>query len=334
MTHVMKKTCLILVTVLATLPEVVQAQEYLETGSVKVAIVRNPFMASESILAEGLVDSLTALDATIGLNETFDLTQEERAYSGWAREALVSRHLADLISANGKNEYFTVALLGSCSDLPGVLSGLQNMGPGQEEQTYHLAANIPHRVGLIYFDAHADVNTPETTLSGMYGGMDVALAAGLYNDNNRLITGLDPPLPPSYVLLADVRDTDPREKELIDRLEIEILSTDDIRTLSPNVRAQMERLSGLTDVIYVHIDMDVLAPEEVSGHGLTAPNGPTSRELADCLELIFTYPKATAIGIASTPYGPRDPDHLSRQAAVRLIQGAIKGVNMRKSPDS
>lgn len=329
MTHIMKKASWFLLCMLVTLPQAIQAQEYLEGGTVNVAIVRNPFMASESILAEGLVDSLTALDATIGLNQTFALTEEERAYSGWAREALVSRHLADLISVNGKNEYLTVALLGSCSDLPGVLSGLQNMGPGQEEQTYHLAANIPHRVGLIYFDAHADVNTPETTLSGMYGGMDVALAAGLYNDNNRLITGLDPPLPPSYILLADVRDTDPREKELIDRLQFEIISTDDIRTLSQNVHAQMERLSSLTDVIYIHIDMDVLAPEEVRGHGLTAPDGPTSQELADCLELIFTYPKAAAIGIASTPYGPRDPDHLSRQAAVRLIQGALKGVNKR-----
>ena len=311
-------------------PAAVQAQEYLETGRANVAIVRNPFMASESILAEGLVDSLTALGATIGLHETFDLTEEDQAYSGWAREALVSRHLADLISANGKNEYFTVALLGSCSDLPGVLSGLQNMGPGQEEQVYHLAANIPHRVGLIYLDAHADVNTPETTLSGMYGGMDVALATGLYNDNNRLITGLDPPLPPSYVLLADVRDTDPREQELIDRMGFEVLSTTDIKTLSENVTATMDRLSSLTDVIYVHIDMDVLAPEEVRGHGLTAPKGPTSYELAAYLETVFTYPKATAIGIASTPYGDRDPQHISRQAAVRLIQGAIRGVNKRK----
>ncbi len=318
-----------LVFLLVTQPSMVQAQEYLESGNANVAIVRNPFMASESILAEGLVDSITALGATIGRNETFDLSEMERAYSGWAREALVSRHIADLVSANGKNEYLTVALLGSCSDLPGVLSGLQNMGPGQEEQTYHLAANIPHRVGLIYFDAHADVNTPETTLSGMYGGMDVALAAGLYNDNNRLITGLDPALPPAYILLADVRDTDPREQELIDRLDFETISTEDIKTLSQNVHEQMERLSSLTDVIYIHIDMDVLAPEEVRGHGLTAPKGPTSEELAACLELIFQYPKATAIGIASTPYGPRDPDHLSRQAAVRLIQGAVRGVNAR-----
>lgn len=329
MTHIVKKASWLLLPVLVTLPQAIRAQQYLEGGSVNVAIVRNPFLASESILAEGLVDSLTALGATIGLNQTFELTEEEQAYRGWAREALVSRHLADLISANGKNKYLTVALLGSCSDLPGVLSGLQNMGPGQEEQVYHLAANIPHRVGLIYLDAHADVNTPETTLSGMYGGMDVALAAGLYNDNNRLITGLDPPLPPSYIVLADVRDTDPREQELIDRLQFASISTDDIRTISENVHAQMERLSALVDVIYVHIDMDVLAPEEVRGHGLTAPDGPTSQELTDCLEAIFAYPKAAAIGIASTPYGPRDPDHLSRQAAVRLIQGAIKGAQRR-----
>jgi arginase len=329
MTTMVKKISLMLVCLFLMLPQISQAQQYLDGGSVNVAIVRNPFMASESILAEGLIDSLTALGATVALNQTFELTEMEREYSGWARESLVSRHIADLISANGKNEYLTVALLGSCSDLPGVLSGLQNMGPGQEEQTYHLAANIPHRVGLIYFDAHADVNTPETTLSGMYGGMDVALSAGLYNDNNRLITGLDPPLPPSYIVLGDVRDTDPREKELIDRLHFEILSTDDIRTKSDNVHAQMERLSALTDVIYIHIDMDVLAPEEVRGHGLTAPDGPTSQELADCLEVIFQYPKATAIGIASTPYGARDPDHLSRQAAVRLILGAVKGVQAR-----
>jgi len=329
MTTMVKKISLMLVCLLLMLPQISQAQQYLDGGSVNVAIVRNPFMASESILAEGLIDSLTALGATVALNQTFELSEMEREYSGWARESLVSRHIADLISVNGKNEYLTVALLGSCSDLPGVLSGLQNMGPGQEEQTYHLAANVPHRVGLIYFDAHADVNTPETTLSGMYGGMDVALSAGLYNDNNRLITGLDPPLPPSYIILGDVRDTDPREKELIDRLHFEILSTDDIRTRSENVHAQMERLSALTDVIYIHIDMDVLAPEEVRGHGLTAPDGPTSQELADCLEVIFQYPKATAIGIASTPYGARDPDHLSRQAAVRLILGAVRGVKAR-----
>jgi arginase len=306
------------------------SQEYREGDGVKVAISRNPFGAAESIMAEGLAEKLEALGSEIQINETFTLTKDEKTYRGWARDALESRHMASLISAYGKNEFLTVALLNNCADLPGILSGLQHMGPGKEKQTYHLAANIPHRVGLVYFDAHADINTPETTLSGMYGGMDVSLAAGLFNPNNRLIHGLDPPLPPSYIVLGDVRDTDPREQALIDRLNVEIISTNDIRNITENVHHQMKRLSRLTDLIYIHVDMDVLAPEEVLGHGLTAPNGPTSHELAACIETMFTYPKATAIGIASTPYGERDPEHLSRQAAIRLVEGAVKGVKKRK----
>ncbi len=246
------------------------AQEYRNGDRIKIAIVRNPFGASESIIQEGLIGKLEALGSDIVKNEAFVLTREEEAYRGWARNALVSRHLADLISLNGKNEHLVIGLLGSCADLPGILGGLQHMGPGQEE-VYHLAAYVPHRIALVYFDAHADINTPETTLSGMYGGMDVSLAAGLFNPNNRLAAGLDPPLPPSCILLADVRDTDPREMELINRLNVEILSTEDIRGITPNVQTQMDRLSRLADLIYIHVDMDVLAPEEVRGHNLTAP---------------------------------------------------------------
>jgi arginase family enzyme len=65
----------------------------------------------------------------------------------------------------------------------------------------------------------------------------------------------------------------------------------------------MQRLSRLTDVIYVHVDMDVLDPREVPGHPLAVPDGPTSAELAAALEEMFRYPKAVAFGVASTPAG-------------------------------
>jgi len=326
----MKKFICLLALILILYPGFFLAQEYKGSDNIKVVIAKNPFGASESIIAEGLVDNLENIGCIVIKNETFALSSEEKAYKGWARDALVARHLGNLISVNGKNEYFTIGLLGSCTDLYGMLAGMQNMGPGKEKETYHLAGSVPHRIGLIYFDAHADVNIPETTLSGMFGGMDVAIAAGLYNQNNRLIAGLDPPLPPRYIVLGDVRDTDPREMELIDRLNIEIISTDDIKYLTPNVHRQMERLSKLTDLIYIHVDMDVLAPEEVLGHGLTAPDGPTSIELAACIELMSTYTKTAAIGIASTPYGARDPEHISRRAAIRLIEATIKGIKRRK----
>ena len=91
----------------------------------------------------------------------------------------------------------------------------------------------------------------------------------------------------------------------------------------------MDELSAAVDVIYIHIDMDVLDPDEVPGHGLRVANGPTSKELGAAMTLMFEYPKSVALGIASTPAGPLDPSGVSRQAALNLIEGAIKGVQSR-----
>ena len=73
--------------------------------------------------------------------------------------------------------------------------------------------------------------------------------------------------------------------------------------------------------------MDVLDPEEVPGHSLNVPGGPTSKELAEALEIMFSYPKASAIGIASLPMD--DPENRSLEAAYTLIEGAVKGIKNR-----
>ena len=87
-------------------------------------------------------------------------------------------------------------------------------------------------------------------------------------------------------------------------------------------------MSRLTDIIYVHIDLDVLDPEEVSGFNFPEPGGPTSQELGDALTVMFKYEKAAALGIASTPY-KNDKDNIARNAAYRLIEGAVKGLHQR-----
>jgi arginase family enzyme len=163
----------------------------------------------------------------------------------------------------------------------------------------------------------------------MLGGMPVAVSAGLCLRNLRLESGLDPALPTERIVLGAVRDLDPLERELIEDSDIVQVSTDDFRTVSAHLRAQMDRLSAISDLIYIHIDMDVLDPAEVPGHPLTVPDGPTSMELAAALTEMFKYPKVAALGIASTPWGPRDPDGLSLRAAYNLIEGAIRGVRAR-----
>jgi arginase family enzyme len=91
----------------------------------------------------------------------------------------------------------------------------------------------------------------------------------------------------------------------------------------------MERLATLTDLTYVHIDMDILDPVEVPGHGLTVADGPTSIELGNALEMMFEHPSAAAFGIASYPWR-RDPDGVSLKAVYNLIEGVIRGLKNRK----
>ncbi|HET6898924.1 MAG TPA: arginase family protein [Vicinamibacteria bacterium] len=245
--------------------------------------------------------------------------EEQKAYGEWNRLGLANGQLARMVSAEVKAGRFPVGLLANCSALMGMLGGLQHAGPGA----------APLRVGLVFIDAHGDFNTPETTLSGMLGGMPVAISAGLGLQRLRVKSGLDPALPDRNIVLAAARDLDPLEKELLAGSAVERLSVEDIKARSAAIDRQMERLSGLADLIYVHVDIDVLDPPEVRGHPLTVPNGPTSAELAAALTQMFRHPKAAAFGVASTPSGDRDADGRSRQAAYNLVLGALKGVQQR-----
>jgi arginase len=247
--------------------------------------------------------------------------EEQKAYGEWNRLGLANGQLARIVATELKEGRFPVGLLANCSALMGMLGGLQHAGP----------TAAPLRVGLVFIDAHGDFNTPETTLSGMLGGMPVAISAGLGLQRLRVKSGLDPALPDRHIVLAAARDLDPLEKDLLDHSAVERLSVEDIKAQSSAIDRQMDRLSGLADLIYVHVDIDVLDPPEVRGHPLTVPNGPTSPELAAALTQMFRHPKAAAFGVASTPSGDHDQDGRSRQAAYNLILGALKGVQQRGS---
>jgi arginase family enzyme len=91
----------------------------------------------------------------------------------------------------------------------------------------------------------------------------------------------------------------------------------------------MKRLSELTDLIYVHVDMDGLDPSEVPGVALPVPKGPSSAELAAALTEMFKYEKMAAFGVAAMPFDEQDKTGISREAAYNLILGVVKGVNER-----
>lgn len=297
---------------------------------VKVDVIKNPYGGSRNvpeislnpdyIHAAGLErlivewgGELARPVQDIRLND-----EQEKAYGSWNRMAMANANFATVVREGLRDDVLTVGLEANCNDLLGMLAGLSYDADGNAR-----------RVGLVFIDAHGDFNVPETTLSGMLGGMPVAVAAGHALHNLRNTAGLANPVQVSNILWGGVRDLDPLEADRFTEYEVRQFSVADIRTLSDRLRKQLDELSDRVDVIYVHIDMDVLDPAEVPGHSLTVPGGPSSKDLAAALTLMFRNPKAVALGIASTPAGSLDPHGVSRQAALKLIEGAIKGVQAR-----
>jgi len=321
-------TIMLLLACTSSRPSSVDPQRYRsEDGGLRLALVKQPYHGGRNV-AElsrnpgylergGLAGILTQAGHRIRAIQTVSLTPaEEEEYGEWHRMGLANGHLAEFVSENERNGALTIGLLGNCNALMGMLGGFQHADPSAG----------PLTVGLVWIDAHGDFNTPETTLSGMLGGMPVAVSAGLALHRLREESHLDPPISTDHILMVAVRDTDPEEEELIQAHGLVRLSTQDVREISPALRREMQRLSDVVDLIYVHVDMDVLDPREVRGHGLTVPDGPSSQELAAALTEMFRYPKVAGLGIASTPAYDSDPGELSRQAAYRLIDGALAGV--------
>ncbi|HTS27354.1 MAG TPA: arginase family protein [Bryobacteraceae bacterium] len=318
--------CLRLLLLAIAVAAMVLAQSESRGKPLRVSLVKMPYVGERNtaelsagpdyLEQGGLLSQLEQRGCQTRPVATVRLSSEAaKSYGEWNRLALANGELARRVADEVRGGSLPVGLLANCSALPGMLAGLQHSGPGSR----------PLRVGLVFIDAHADYNTPETTLSGMLGGMPVALSAGLCLTQMRLKAGLDPALPQRHIVEAGVRDTDPLEQDLLDRSEIQQLSVADIRERSANLHRQMKRLSETTDTIYIHVDMDVLDPREVPGHPLSVPGGPTSAELGAALTEMFRYEKVGALGIASTPYGANDPEGISRKAAYQLILAAVDG---------
>jgi arginase len=293
-------------------------------GRLKVALLKQPFVPNgtskgpETMASGGIQPMLEKLGATVRVVDIALTSEEEPEYGGWKRLGFALGHLGRAVAQNLREGYFPIGLLGTCPSMPGMAAGLQHSGPTRD----------PLRIGLFWLDAHADFNTPETTRSGSLGGMPVAIATGRCLTRMRLDAGLEPPLSERHVVMGGVRLTDPLEQRMLDDSFIEHVGVDDLRTNSPAIARQFDRLSQMTDRIYVHIDMDVLDPREVMGHGNKVPNGPTSEQLAAVFEMIFSrYPKASSIGFASIP--AKDDGGLSLAAVNRMIVGAVTGLKKR-----
>lgn len=151
------------------------AQKYVAPdGRVRVALAKQPFLPNgvskgpSTMAGGGIQRILEQLGADVRIQEARLTPDEDKEYGGWKRLGMALGHFADIVAQNERDGYLTVGLLATCPSMPGLVAGLQHSGSTLE----------PVRVGMLWLDAHPDINTPETTRSGSLGGMPVAVATG------------------------------------------------------------------------------------------------------------------------------------------------------------
>ena len=155
-------------------------------------------------------------------------------------------------------------------------------------------------LGLIWIDAHSDINTPETSLSGNVHGMPLAAIMGLNGlDPLAQLYGWSPKVLPENCVLVGIRDVDMAEKENIRRAGIGVFTMRDID--ERGMRTVMEealRMAGRGTVGYhISLDMDWVDPEDAPGVGTRVPGGATYREAHLAMEIIADHGRMTSMDI-------------------------------------
>lgn len=202
---------------------------------------------------------------------------------------------------------FCLVLEGDCTTAPAVVAGLHAEG----------------RVGLLWIDSHGDFNTPDTTPSGMLGGMPVAVCTGRCHPAWRAAVGLEKTLAEEDVVLAGIRDLDPPERAALEASDVEVIeAAGDLHSTEGRLATAVARLSGTANLLYVHVDVDVLNPETARGFNMPVPGGPGPEELAEMVALATRGGKVAALGIAA--FNPAyDDDGRTARAIRHLIEAAI-----------
>jgi len=174
---------------------------------------------------------------------------------------------------------------------PVVLGGDHSVAAGTVAGVAEFFRKQNQKLGLLWIDAHTDINTPESSPSGNVHGMPLAAIMGLGPPELANILGFSPKVAPENCVLVGVRDIDAAEKENVRRAGIEVYTMRDID--ERGMRAVMEdalRAAGRgTAGYHVSLDMDWVDPEDAPGVGTPVRGGATYREAHLAMEIIADH---------------------------------------------
>jgi len=225
----------------------------------------------------------------------------------------LDRRLAGCVAEAVAGGALPVVLSGNCISSVGTVAGI-----GEPD------------LGVIWFDAHGDFNTPETTLGGFLDGMALATLTGrCWTSLAATVPGFVP-VAESRVMLFGARHLDAREATELIESEIEHLMPDAIgEGLGDNLARRQEH----TREIYLHIDLDSLDPSEGRANGFAVEGG---FSVAAVRELVDQAADAFRIrALALTAYDPsQDEDGRACEAAISLMISAVNAVSRGKDSTS
>jgi arginase len=199
---------------------------------------------------------------------------------------------------------------GDCSHITGVVGGLQQaIGPAA-------------RIGLVWFDAHGDFNTPKTSLSGMLGGMPVAVAAGLAFPFWREQSQIECPLPTERIVMVDVRNLDKPEEQLMRATDVTIARIAPGFYGDVDLEEAIDQLAARCDYIYLHIDSDILDERYVPNHRTKEPHGPDMDQVRAAIETVMATGKVAAYAVVSV-YGEGEGADVCQASGIELIRSGL-----------
>ncbi len=243
----------------------------------------------------------------------------------------VAAEIPEVASESDEHARFLPAILASCSqiarrvaevareeDLPVVLGGDHSIAMG----TLAGLHSVHGPGGVIWVDAHGDLNNPENSPSGNVHGMPLAAALGQCGFS---LDGMQeaPWVDPHRVALVGVRALDPGEKELVAKLGLQVFTMSDIdrRGLPEVMRQATERVSG-DGFVHLSLDVDVCDPEIAPGVGTPIRGGFSYREAHLAMELIAEAQILTSVEVVEV-----NPvlDHADETGilAVELVASAL-----------
>jgi arginase len=195
-----------------------------------------------------------------------------------------------------------LVLAGSCDVSMGILSGFDHA-----------------RCGVVWIDAHGDFNTPESTISGFFAGMSLAVIAGHCYRELWAQVGNSVPISEAATLMLGVRDLDPAERTRLERSAIQVVNWREGKPQA-DVPAALDELARRVREVYLHVDMDALDPRVAPGVvDPPVPGGLSLEDLEAAIRATAARFRIRAAALAT--YNPDlDQGERTLRAGLRIIE--------------